>query len=302
MVGHTIVFETITPEKAQDYIAKNFLRNRNRSPKYVAHLAHLMESGQFLGKITPPLVFCILNNTEILIDGQHRLAAVVKSGAVLPLKVERIPVKNEEELASFFGKFDIPRRRTLGDTIGGAAFDTEIGTSKRNLGRAATAIRVIKSGFPSNHILKRYSDAEIMELIRGWKDQILPLVATLEGTNSVIRQRLEISPVLSVFLVILRYEPEEGIKFLDAVVSPNGLSTGDPPLELAFWLRETKYKDNFNKGAGPGDLSRSVAKAWHAYRSGKKLKHITKKNIGDITLPIKIDGSPFNGLSSTDVL
>lgn len=74
---------TITPELAQEYLSKNISKNRPIRQSVVHDYAAQMKRGEW--KITPQgIAFDVKGR---LIDGQHRLAAVIESGCNVPMYV-----------------------------------------------------------------------------------------------------------------------------------------------------------------------------------------------------------------------
>lgn len=71
-----LFFVEITPELASDLLNFNMENNRNITESYVASYARLMKEGRW--GISAPLMF---SDTGCLIDGQHRLSAVVRAQA-----------------------------------------------------------------------------------------------------------------------------------------------------------------------------------------------------------------------------
>lgn len=76
--------EIISPEKAQEYLRYNTF-NRPLDIRYVASLADQMARGQWKMNGEP----VIFSATGYLLDGQHRLAAIVKSGVSVEMAVTR---------------------------------------------------------------------------------------------------------------------------------------------------------------------------------------------------------------------
>jgi hypothetical protein len=66
----------ITPDMAKAWIKKNHNRQRNISPGHVQHLAQQMTAGQWQLNGEP----IILDQDSNLLDGQHRLSAIIQSG------------------------------------------------------------------------------------------------------------------------------------------------------------------------------------------------------------------------------
>jgi hypothetical protein len=71
-----IGWQWISPEDAATLLARNFDRNRNIRAPWVTHLANLMSEGGFFAS-HQGIAF---DPDDNLIDGQHRLNAIIKSG------------------------------------------------------------------------------------------------------------------------------------------------------------------------------------------------------------------------------
>lgn len=67
---------TIDPEMAQKHLKSNHMKQRNLSPSLVTHYAQQMKAGQWLLNGEP----IIFDNDGNLLDGQHRLHSIIKSG------------------------------------------------------------------------------------------------------------------------------------------------------------------------------------------------------------------------------
>jgi len=78
--------EVITPDIARQYLGLNYKHNRNLLRSYVERYADDMRSGRWRFEASDPIRFNI--NGE-LIDGQHRLHAVITTGITTPFIVIR---------------------------------------------------------------------------------------------------------------------------------------------------------------------------------------------------------------------
>jgi hypothetical protein len=76
----------ITPKKAKEILEKN-TKNRRVRKAHVSRLSDMMIRGQWRDDIMPPI---ILGKGGVLIDGQHRLLAVVKSGRTVVAEVRSV--------------------------------------------------------------------------------------------------------------------------------------------------------------------------------------------------------------------
>jgi hypothetical protein len=98
--------ETITPRKAADWLKRN-INNRPMSEKFVQRLADAMTASQWQVN-GDPIRF---DSSGDLIDGQHRLTAVIKSG----VSIESWVLRGVESTA--FDTIDKGHVRTNGDVL-----------------------------------------------------------------------------------------------------------------------------------------------------------------------------------------
>jgi hypothetical protein len=117
--------ETITPKKAQEYLKLN-TRNRPLRHTHVARLAQDIRNGHFVFN-GDPIRFAGNNGSEVLLDGQHRLSAVVMADR----PIESIVIRDLDEAA--FDTIDRGSSRTLGDILSrkGEKYYTHLATAAR---------------------------------------------------------------------------------------------------------------------------------------------------------------------------
>lgn len=97
----------ITPERATRWLEAN-TRNRNLNARTVAEYARDMRAGAWVenGEAIK------LSRTGVLLDGQHRLAAIIESGVTLPMLVV-VGLPDEAQ-----NTMDLGRKRTVADQFG----------------------------------------------------------------------------------------------------------------------------------------------------------------------------------------
>lgn len=116
--------ELITPEKASAYLAQNFDNNRTRSKEWIGELVREMKSDLFKLSIDA-IGFDVCGR---LINGQHRLTAVIESGKTQPFIVARnLPVETAQLI-------DVGKKRTMAQriTIGGTRMTEKQCSTVRN--------------------------------------------------------------------------------------------------------------------------------------------------------------------------
>lgn len=121
-----VSWEEVTPGKAARWLSHGIDNNRKISDRVVAQYALDMCQGQWRSDNAQPIQF---DHEMRLLDGQHRLTAVVKSGVTISLLVVR-GVRTET-----VSVMDAGRKRTVADylSMGG----TTCANSVAALGRAA---------------------------------------------------------------------------------------------------------------------------------------------------------------------
>lgn len=103
------LLETITPEMAEDLLSRNDCpQQRNISKMHVQEWARLMRSGQW-DNYTPEPIKISENNR--LMDGQHRLSAIVEYGSPVQMSV----IRGCKQAS--FKNLDSGRRRAMKDRI-----------------------------------------------------------------------------------------------------------------------------------------------------------------------------------------
>lgn len=103
-----ISFEIITPEFASNLLAEHNPHNRRLDIGHVTFLAKTMLSGEFSHDNGDALRF---DENGDLLDGQHRLAAIVKTGQPREMMVARGIARDT------FATIDIGKRRNVADVV-----------------------------------------------------------------------------------------------------------------------------------------------------------------------------------------
>ena len=252
MTGQMPEVVDISPEMARDWLGFN-THNRPLRARTVAAYAADMKNGdwQWNGE---SLKFA---KDGILLDGQHRLAAIAEAGVTVPMLVIRdLPDSTQETV-------DGGAKRTFADVL---------------------ALR----GEVSSHSL-----AAIVRRVSIWESTGLPAArATVAPTNSQMLQTLERHPWLrgtakAAMKVAARCElPQSVIGFLmwrfsslpnsaediehffDRLADFQGLQKGDPIYELRKTLESTR---SVRGERSEVFLTAITIKAWNAFRDGKQV-------------------------------
>ena len=146
-------FYEVTPELAKKWLEKN-VSNRSVNETKVNQFAEDMESGRWYAN-GEAIVFDVNWN---LVNGQHRLSAVVKCGlTVKMLVVTGVPV--EETIL-----YDRGMLRATWHTLQMAGVDKYVSTS--------TVVAMVKLIYQIKYSQSSFSDNEIMDFVKKYTDQI----------------------------------------------------------------------------------------------------------------------------------
>lgn len=254
--------EVIGPKEASKYLERN-QNNRPVRKSTVRRYAETMRRGQW--KLTPePIAF---DTNGELINGQHRLAAVVESEATIQCVVAR-GVDPEA-----FAVIDSGVSRSMGDRLAqvGVAYSTVAATALRMvlLYRGAPDIRWAGGLAAANRLLK--TSQEILELAEQYGEEALLEAGTLSWRAGGMDVRLNRSATYAVYLLLKEADPNGTMlkEFYRGIVSGEGLVRDDPRLTLRRWAANQAGR----QGKGQRTMVAEI-KAWNAFVKGEPLKQI----------------------------
>lgn len=242
--------ETITPKIAEQILSAN-TRNRPLSPATVGKYAADMAAGRWTLNGEP----IIVASDGTLLDGQHRLHAVVSVSAT----VRALVVRGVEPGA--FVTMGAGRTRTAADVlaISGFAHSNVMAaaarlalnfTSGRQLGETTTRVEVTNFATANPHL------AEIAKAAQN------------------ARTRLTTSPLAAVLFLASRkrFFDNEVADFLEGVSDGHSMEKGDPRLTLREWATNERLRarGTIQTVACFG----AVARAWTAFVRGEDLLQI----------------------------
>lgn len=137
--------QVITPEHAQHMLATMKYDHQRplseaRKRQYIAE----MKAGRFR-ELTQILIGIYLDR-HVILDGQHRLNAIVESGIPVLCDVVEIEVDSAEELARLYSTTDVGKGRTMVDALGAHAVNNELGLADQRGRRFAHAVKFLMTG------------------------------------------------------------------------------------------------------------------------------------------------------------
>lgn len=249
----------ITPAIAEKMLGKN-VRNRHVSARVVDRYRSAMERGEWIVN-GEAIKFAA---TGELLDGQHRLAAIIQSGKTIPmLVIKGLPSAAQDVI-------DTGRARTVGDQLGIAGF-----IDPNNLAAAARACILYESGRMSERT-NVPSTPQVREFVAGNE-----MLAFAVSRCRAIAKGSDLRPAVAsmCFYELMKVDDQKAQEFFERLTDGTNLAPGSPILALRARLRSLRDERTWL----PLDAVTSmVFRTWNAWRQRRTLTTIPIYRNGEI--------------------
>ena len=260
-------FTDVTPAMAADWLAKhNFSGQRKIRSEKVDSLAKTMMVGRFMAGTA--ITFDVFGGDTHLVNGQHTLSAIVKSGMTIPLTVIVRRVNSMEDVAHDYSRHDTRMSiRTEMAALEAYALDLGIPHSIVNIASAAMRAILIGLSTPYRKDIDARSDAFIKaSALRDYKDEISTYYKAIQVAPMLL-SCLRLSPVFAIGIETFRYQPKEAWDFWSVIAQNEGLKKGEPRRALSDFLMLHRADGTPNQ-----TFLKAAAHAWNAYFNGRNLQ------------------------------
>lgn len=248
-----ITIETITPEIAASMLATN-RNNRSINIKHVRFLTAQIQSGYFM--LTGDTIK--ISKEGFLIDGQHRLTAIVNSNIAVPCAIAR----NVDREA--FEVIDTGKNRAASDVlaISGYNHGNNRAAIARNVitHRSGNDVKMAKGSASSDANRDAVSNKKILDFVEN--NDLDAYIDFGRIANSKSRL-LSLTEYATYCFLFSEKSPSEAVEFLTKVSSGAGLKEGDP----ALILRRVLERNLTSTAKITGRVKKYyIIRAWNAYR------------------------------------
>lgn len=287
----------VTPKMAEDWLAHAMWeRQRTRKEWHVERLATEILKGRFIAGTT--IHFGILRGALKLINGQHCLAAIVKSAVPVTLTVLYTPVETDDELGQLYGRHDRHRGRTPHDVFFGMGLSERLELSEPETNAFGRAIKHILADFRR---LSVNTDAEISmsldhaaENMEEWAPVARTYFEIAREARVGMKAAYRRAPVVAIALVTLKEQPEKATAFWTGAVNDDQLHKHDPRRALNNFLVGS------TSGFGsPVTYMRNVAKCWNRFFDNGEIQILRPDDHGKIGVTVK--GTKYKAESASKV-
>lgn len=239
----------VTPEDARVMLEEN-THNRSLRPDYVRKLAAAMERGEWAVNGEPIQIA----EDGTLLNGQHRLNAVVESGVTVPLLVIRgLPMAAQTTM-------DAGLRRNLSDVLAlhGESETANLGAMLAMLYRYRKGHRLNNSGHTAP------TPTEALALL-----QAEPGIKTgLPLARKVVRETgLRTSVGALLIYLFNEADPGQGDQFFEVLCEPDTEPSGSSVIALRSVLERAQREQTYRLSSYV--LFAMVIKAFNAWREGR---------------------------------
>lgn len=252
MTHPTSEVRKITPALAEKMLKRN-TRNRSVSEHTVKRYAEDMTAGRW--KLSNDAI-CF--NGDLMINGQHRLHAVIKSGVAIQCFVI------ESMDSDAFDVMDIGKRRSIGDAL------SVMGEKNANVVGAALQLieRYMTGQMAGAEKRKRYSAIDVESFLKKYPEvrESVPF-----GIGSIRKLCGSGAMPSACHYLFSRKSPEQANQFMTTLKSGAGLEAGDP----IFILREALMHNAIAKAKLPlSHIMAYIIKGWNAWRKNRPMKFL----------------------------
>lgn len=296
----TVTTQLVTPSMASEFLAiANYDDQRPTRPLWTKYLADEMALGSFKQNTLIEFVRVKKSRKLHLIDGQHRLGAVIRSGKPQTFVVLETEVESDEDAARLYYRIDQGLKRGAVDQLRVLEIGNEYNLNYTELRRLAGAVTLIGSDW-SRVRQQMFHPDERERLVKEYAPACRRYFDTIVRRPSDMKSATERAATLAVAVVTFRFSVEKFEAkvedFWEGAVFDDGVLLGDARKAANRHLVTVGMQGGASTGnaihRSPAYSARYLARCFNAYVKGEPLKY---PKVLDTTSPMLILGSPFNG-------
>src|SRR6185312_4015024 len=279
---------TITPELARRIILEcGYERQRSVRPLHASALAMQMRRKEWTPGTQVHFARMTADGWLRLLDGQHRLHAVIEANTAVEFQILVSPCKNETEAARLYRRHDrLSVQRTIDDVLKAEGIPAKHEITNFIARGVFKAALIIASDFAFTGRMAKAdpytyrSDEARLRLCEPWWPIVELFADSIRDGEFRIKKIVSAGGPMAVALVTLRDQEAKADAFWRGLVNNDGLLKNDPRAAYVRFL-------SFGKGRlGAFASAKAASIAWNAFYAGKKLDYIRM-----VDTPIRIAGT-----------
>jgi hypothetical protein len=224
-----------------------------------------------------------LAGKDYLLNGQHRLNAIVQTGETVEQRVRWVEFETDAAMERLYASVD-PRSavREYGIAYKILAPHDAPDFTNRFRERLASAAAYISADF-AHHKVSRTASVR-WELARPWIPAARVYAACLEGSGNRSWSKLTTAPVMAVALITCQYQEDCARAFWTRLAANDGLKPGQPEHTLHKWLADNPVVVSSLYSR----VLRATVQAWNAAFEGSTRQYL---RVPDPTAPFAVMGT-----------
>jgi len=278
----------VTPELARRIILEcGYERQRSVRPLHASALSMQMRRKEWTPGTQIHFARMTADGWLRLIDGQHRLHAVVEANTAVEFQVLVSGCKTEAEVARLYRRHDrLSVQRTIDDMLKAEGIPAKHEITNFLARGTFKAALIIASEFAFTGRMAKAdpytyrSDEARLRLCEPWWSIVELFADAIQEGEHRIRKIVSSGGPMAVALVTLRDQEAKADAFWRGLANNDGLLKNDPRATYIRFL-------SFGKGRlGAFASAKAASIAWNAFYAGKKLDYIRM-----VDTPIRIAGT-----------
>lgn len=247
----------------------HYERQRPIADHHVDFLVSEIKAGRFLRGT--PIHFGMLGAPMFLMNGNHTMKAIAKSGISVPLLFLYEEAKSEEELGRIYARHDRHRMRDWRAILMATGQYEKIDFPKVWVNAACTAMPLVMNDLVEPKVrsdpkgLRKSGDVRV-DALEDFKDEIAMYAMSCEGAKGSSLRMLRRATVMACGLIGFRYQPSMAEEFISAIARDENLKTRDARKKLLEWTRSNPSTVRTKED----QVGRFIS-AWNAHFEGRTL-------------------------------
>ena len=278
---------TITPELAHRIIQEaGFAKQRPIRPKHVDALATSMRRHEWTSG-TQVHFGQLPDGSLHLVNGNHRMHAVIRADTLVPFQLLVTAVANENGLNTLYRRHDrLAAARTVTDALSAEGIPDQYGLRREVAEACFKAVTLIHAGFrlAQHHgdpYLIRSDEARLRLADPWWPIAVTVQEAIQNAPVEPVKRSIKRAGVMAAALVTMRHQEVKAYAFWQGVADNDGLARNDP---RAAYLRHL----HLPRARSEVETAKAAALAWNAFFADEELQLIRV-----FPGPALIAGTPF---------
>lgn len=284
--------QLITPELANEWVTsyryeKDLMHSvmRNIRPRHVEYLAAEMKRGAF-GSATISFADCKESGRRFIVNGNHTLQAIIKSGQTLYLTVEYNECDTMDQVRHLYATYDKNLLRQRADSLRAYDAHNVLNIRQDDVKRLSAAVGYIMTNFGASRQY-RISDADLLVEMEKWTEPYGRLLVAVGTSKPWYYRVLGRRAVLAVALISMKHQPKIAYPFWESVATGAGLKLHAPALRLRDYLTDLVVSKD-GEMVSTEDVAKAVAYCWNKHYNGERIVQMKVS----YDKPLEIAGAP----------